>query len=50
MGFIKLNFNNIQPTGEILEILEEIIKEINSLKIDLDNKKLIMNKILNLKK
>ena len=48
-GFHKIKFNNIQPTGEILEILEEIIKEIDSLKIDSDNKKLIMNKILNLK-
>ena len=48
-GFNKNKFEKVKPRQEILEILDEIIKEINVLKITQDEKEKIVNKIFNLK-
>jgi len=48
-GFDKNKFKKVKPRQEILEILDEIIKEINVLKITQDEKEKIVNKIFNLK-
>jgi len=48
-GFDKNKFKKVKPRQEILEVLDEIVKEINVLKITQDEKEKIVNKIFNLK-
>jgi hypothetical protein len=44
-GFNQIRFEGKKPTGEILQILDDIIREIQNLEIDQTKKENIVNKV-----